>query len=86
VAAEVQEDPAENTRLAKATAAVFSSWTGALADGFVGLGVDRTRAKSLSTLMIASIEGAVVICRAQRSTAALDDVGSELTALVEAAV
>ena len=45
----------------------------------------RPRAARLATLTVAAIEGAVVLCRAERSTQPLDDVGKELEAVITAA-
>jgi hypothetical protein len=86
VAAETPDDDAERERLAQVTARVFADWTTALASGIEARGIEPKRAQSLATLLIASIEGAVVMCRAQRSTTPLDEVGSELEALTKAIV
>jgi TetR/AcrR family transcriptional regulator, lmrAB and yxaGH operons repressor len=47
---------------------------------------DPDRARSLATLVIASIEGAVVVARAVRSTEPVEDVGGELERLLTAAL
>ena len=69
-----------------AAGAAFAGWEKLLADAFAGHGVPRKRARSLATLAIAAIEGAIVLARAQRSTAPLERVGGELEALVAGAV
>jgi len=81
VAAESPADREEQVRLSNVTARVFTDWNAAMAEGLVAKGIEPARAKSLATLLIASIEGAVVMCRAQHSTVPLDDVESELVAL-----
>jgi len=43
--------------------------------------VSPDRARSLAALTIAAVEGAIVMARAQRSLAPLDQVGAELEAL-----
>jgi hypothetical protein len=48
-------------------------------------GLTPKRARALSTLVSASVEGAVIIARAQRSFDPLDRVGVELKALVREA-
>src|SRR4051812_5794041 len=53
---------------------VFSRWQDALADGLRARGVAAARARSLAALTIASIEGAILLARAQRSLAPLDRV------------
>ena len=65
-----------------AAGAAFAGWEKLLADAFAGRGVPRKRARSLATLSIAAIEGAIVLARAQRSTAPLERVGGELEELV----
>jgi len=86
VAAESSPDAGEQARLSRTTARVFKDWNAALAAAIESKGVAPKRAQSLATLMIASIEGAVVMCRAQRTTAPLDEVETELEALVAAIV
>ncbi len=46
--------------------------------GWSGRAADPDNARSLATLTIAAIEGAVIIALATQSTAALDDVGRHL--------
>ncbi|MFI9742773.1 TetR/AcrR family transcriptional regulator [Streptomyces sp. NPDC052494] len=61
---------------------VFSGWQKQYRDLLVAHGVPQDRAARLATLTVASIEGAVILARAQRSTAPLDEVIAELTALL----
>lgn len=68
-----------------AAAEAFRTWTGQLQASLQEQGVDATRAGSLAQLAVAAAEGAVAMCRAQRSIEPLDDVAKELTALLEAA-
>jgi AcrR family transcriptional regulator len=82
VAAEAQDDyPA----LADATAIVFLRWQAGFAEALRAAGVAPARAASLATLVVASIEGAIVLCRAQRETGPLDEVVDELEIAVRAA-
>lgn len=69
-----------------AAAEVFASWETLLADSLQQHGTDRQEAESLATLIVAAVEGAIVMCRAQHSPAALDRVALRLEALVAAAV
>ena len=50
----------------------YQEWIGEVADALIDYGVGATKAKPLATLMIAALEGAVVVCRARRSTEALN--------------
>ncbi|MFD4592758.1 TetR/AcrR family transcriptional regulator [Streptomyces rubiginosohelvolus] len=60
----------------------FARWQTAFADLLVRSDYDEQRARRLSSLVVAAIEGAVILCRAQRSTQPLDDVVDELLPLL----
>jgi AcrR family transcriptional regulator len=61
-----------------AAAAAFEHWETLLTDGLARHIASREQARALATLVIASIEGAVVVARAVRSTGPLERVGGEL--------
>jgi AcrR family transcriptional regulator len=61
----------------------INDWQAILADRLVRTGVDRDIARSLATMTIAAIEGAVIISLASQSPDALDDVGRHLTELIK---
>jgi AcrR family transcriptional regulator len=84
VAAALEGDRTPAARDAAATA--FERWEGLLAGGFERHGVEPDRARALATLSIASIEGAVVLARAQRSPEPLERVAGELERLATAAI
>src|ERR1700743_1663524 len=63
---------------AQAAAEAVADWRTLLADRLVRFGGDTDNARSLATLAVAAIEGAVVIALASGSTDALDDVGRHL--------
>jgi AcrR family transcriptional regulator len=69
----------------EAAAEVFRTWEALLATSLQESGVTVTRARRLAALVVAAVEGAVAVCRAERSTRALDDVAAELDALLSAA-
>ena len=64
---------------------VFGSWRSALIDVATQQGVPPRRAASLATMIVASVEGAVILCRAERSIQPLKDVGRELRPIIESA-
>ena len=61
---------------------VFAEWQQAIATALVADGVPADRAASLGRLVIASLEGAVAVSRAERSADPLDEVVAELSALL----
>lgn len=74
---------AEVPEAARAAAEAVHEWRTLLADRLVRSGADRDSARSLATLTIAAIEGAVIIALATLSTDALDDVGRHLTEVIK---
>ncbi|MEQ8145076.1 TetR/AcrR family transcriptional regulator [Streptomyces sp. OP7] len=75
---------ADSTR--EAAAAAFARWTGAVAGALTDMGVPRERSGPLATLMISSLEGAILIARAERDVRALTTAARELGPLLDAAV
>jgi AcrR family transcriptional regulator len=86
VVAVATEAGADEPHLKDAAAAAFVSWQEALATMLRGAGVTPARSRRLAALTVASVEGAVVLCRAERSSRPLEDVGAELEALLKAAL
>jgi TetR/AcrR family transcriptional repressor of lmrAB and yxaGH operons len=84
VAAAVEGDG--NPAAREAAGVAFQSWQASLADAIERHGIPSARAERLATLAIASIEGAVVLSRAQRSTAPLERVADELVMLTRDAL
>ncbi|WP_416981856.1 TetR/AcrR family transcriptional regulator [Streptomyces sp. T028] len=80
-------DCAETTASTReATAAAFAAWTGPVAAALTDMGVPRERSGSLATLMISSLEGAILMARAEQDVRALTTVSRELGPLLDAAV
>ncbi|WP_156685939.1 TetR/AcrR family transcriptional regulator [Mycobacterium sp. Marseille-P9652] len=67
---------------ARAAADAFVEWRAVLADRLAAHGIDRDRASSLATLIVAAIEGAVILALATQSIAPLDDVGRHLSEVI----
>ncbi|TCO58044.1 TetR/AcrR family transcriptional regulator [Actinocrispum wychmicini] len=73
---------AESASAYAAAGAAFTEWETAVASILVRQGVPSSRAMATASLMIAAVEGAIVVARAQRSVQALDRVEAELVRLV----
>jgi AcrR family transcriptional regulator len=79
VAAALEGNRAPGARAS--AAAAFNSWEQLLADALARHQIDPERARSLATLIIAAIEGAVVLARAEQSAEPLKRVAGELRTL-----
>ena len=86
VAATVADCAAQNPGVRRATYDAFTGWTAAVANALRAMGVPYRRADPLATLMIASLEGAILMARAERDVRPLDTVVDELRPLLDAAV
>jgi hypothetical protein len=80
VALEGEASPAARTAAAEA----FAAWEQLIAGALIPHGVSADRAAGIGSLVIAAIEGGVVLARAQRSTAPLERVAAELERLLVA--
>jgi len=64
----------------------FSGWIDLLATAIERHGISGQRARSIATLIVASIEGAIILARAQQSMRPLERVVDELELLVTEAI
>lgn len=85
VVAVAAEADAGSTAIA-AAAAAFGCWQDLIAHALLDAGVGRTDARRLATLVVASIEGAILLCRARRDIRPLRDVHRALEATLRAAM
>jgi AcrR family transcriptional regulator len=83
--AAIATTPADVDGTREAAAAAYARWTETFANVLRESGVRRKKAARLATLASAAIEGALVLCRARRDTAPLDDVGRELEVAIAGA-
>ncbi|MBD8505770.1 TetR/AcrR family transcriptional regulator [Hoyosella sp. G463] len=81
VAAAVGGSP-EDQHLAPLVASIFTNWHEALAQALENEGVDPARAARLARTAVAAVEGAVILARSARSTEPVDDVITELEAVL----
>lgn len=73
----------ESPEAAGTAAEVFAEWAQLLAERLTDDGVKPAVAQSLSTTIVASIEGAVILSRAARSTEPLEQVSHHLEELID---
>jgi AcrR family transcriptional regulator len=75
-------DAVANDALRSAAAAAFATWQTSLTAALRRGGLTRLRAERISVLVISSLEGAIVLARAQRDLAPLNTVAIELDQLL----
>jgi TetR/AcrR family transcriptional repressor of lmrAB and yxaGH operons len=64
----------------------FRTWAEMLRQAFVAAGMPARRADALALLVLAAIEGMLLLARAERDCGALTTVAAELEAIVAAAL
>lgn len=86
VLAAAVEEPLDATAadVLAAAASVFGTWEQHLAKALMADGRPRKSASDIATLIVASVEGAIVLCRARRSIEPLDRVARQLRAVLAA--
>lgn len=75
----------DDPTLTETARGIFASWQELMTSGLVEAGVPPDRAPGLARMIVASLEGAVAVSRAERSLEPLDQVSAELVTLVRAA-
>jgi AcrR family transcriptional regulator len=78
----VEERAGDDSAPREAAAEVFRIWEGLLAGSLCEHGAGARDAEELATLVVAAVEGAVAMCRAQRDSGPLDRVAARLELLV----
>ena len=84
VAGVVLDTTPDEEALLRQTAAAFASWRSALAEAFRREGATPAQARRLAVLVVAAIEGALMLARADRDIQPLTDVARELETHVRA--
>ncbi len=79
-------DEAAQRHLLDLADGVFADWQQIMIAALRRDGVTPARARRLAALVVASIEGALALCRAARNAQPLDDVRQELEAVLSAAI
>jgi len=72
--------------LHEACAEAYRTWEGVIEERLRGEGMPAARAERIATLVLAAIEGALVLSKAARSATPLRKVGTELPALLRTLV
>jgi AcrR family transcriptional regulator len=85
LAVSVEEPHEDETAPLEAAAKVFDDWESLLASSLREHGASRKDAEQVATLIVASIEGTVAMCRAARSIEPLDRVAAQLERAVQSA-
>jgi AcrR family transcriptional regulator len=75
-----------NEPLRKATADVFDSWIASGTTHLSAAGINEHEARALTIAFLAALEGAFVLCRATRTTEALEVAGAQMTESVRSAL
>lgn len=84
VAVVMEEAANEDVEAAhQAAAAVFNQWRDLLTESFQQEGVEKGRANALATMIIASTEGALAMCRASKNIEPFDQVTDQLHFLMQ---
>ncbi|NLE81556.1 MAG: TetR/AcrR family transcriptional regulator [Rhodococcus sp.] len=83
LAVSIEDQPEGNDEPRTAAAAAFDNWAGLLSEALRAHGAGADVAQQSATLIVASLEGAVAMCRADRSTDALDRTARALESVVQ---
>ena len=75
-----------NERLRLVTGAIFEGWTEMLAMRLRSAGLDAVPAREIALTYLAALEGGFLLCRAAKSTEAMDAVGRFVADRVDAAL
>ena len=78
------DTPPESSDLLALVRSAFASYVDLLAQQLHGVGLRKSRARSVAVASLAGMEGALILCRAERSVKPLDTVTAELKRLVAA--
>ncbi len=78
VVAGVAVDTDHGDLLLEAVRTTFRSWIALLTDQLAAAGLSRQRSAAVATATLAGMEGALILCRAERDVAPLDAVAAEL--------
>lgn len=76
------ETASTNAALRAECQRIYEGWCGAIAGKLNAGGIARDRADRMGLMIIASIEGGVILCRTRQSSAPLEHIADELRLLI----
>jgi TetR/AcrR family transcriptional repressor of lmrAB and yxaGH operons len=76
------ETASTSTTLRQACQHIYDGWQAAFAEKLRAGGIDGSRAERMAALIIASIEGGVILCRTSQSREPLEHVSKEIHELI----
>jgi AcrR family transcriptional regulator len=75
--------PARDDELLVIAREAFHSWVALLAEQLRNVGITRKRAAGIAMIAVASVEGALILCRAEGGAAPLNAIANQLPLLLE---
>jgi TetR/AcrR family transcriptional repressor of lmrAB and yxaGH operons len=79
-------DSPESSALAEICQEALEEWQRVLVEGLGSAGIEQGRTKSLATMIVCGLEGGLILARARRDIAPLDEVAEELASMVRSAL
>ncbi len=79
-------DSPESSALAEVCQEALEEWRQVLVEGLGSGGIERGRAESLATMIVCAVEGGLLLARARRDIAPLEEVAEELASMVQSAL
>jgi len=86
VAGVVLDRPDIDSKLGKTCQAAFDQWAGMYRDALLAAGIAQDRAGRLALTVLASLEGALMMARSEHSASPVEQVGMEVSELIQAAL
>ncbi|MEZ5185728.1 MAG: TetR/AcrR family transcriptional regulator [Candidatus Nanopelagicales bacterium] len=83
VVAVAVDDRRDLPEVAQTVRAILDRWHADLSNLLVAEGYPTQRVERLATVIVAAVEGAIILCRVRGDVEALDDVAAEINLLLE---
>lgn len=80
------ETASSSERLREECQHIYAGWQAAFADKLISAGMDEIRARRLAQVIIAAIEGGIILCRTERSRTPLEAVAEAIGMMVRQSV